>query len=72
MSGSKKARNTASIVARQNVCGGPKKPGLAPVVGVAAGRNNYMFRRANNNASNAQCGVPSGVYAKTQRYTLIY
>ena len=72
MSGSKKARNVASIVSRQNVCGGPKKAGLAPLVGIAAGRNNYMFRRAKLNASNDQCGLPAGVYAKTQRYTLIY
>jgi hypothetical protein len=33
MSGSKAARNAASIVNRQNVCGGVKKAGLAPRVG---------------------------------------
>ena len=33
MSGNKSARNQASIVNRQNVCGGPKKAGLAPRVG---------------------------------------
>ena len=33
MSGGKMARNAASIVNRQNVCGGMKKPGLAPSVG---------------------------------------
>ena len=33
MSGSKSARNQASIVNRQNVCGGPKKAGTAPRVG---------------------------------------
>jgi hypothetical protein len=33
MSGSKSARNQASIVNRQNVCGVPKKAGLAPRVG---------------------------------------
>ena len=33
MSGSKAARNAASIVNRQNVCGGPKKAGTAPRVG---------------------------------------
>lgn len=33
MSGSKRARNTPSIVSRGNVCGGPKKGGLAPRVG---------------------------------------
>ena len=33
MSGSKAARNAASIVNRQNICGGSKKAGLAPRVG---------------------------------------
>ena len=33
MSGSKSARNAASICNRTNVCGGPKKAGLAPRVG---------------------------------------
>ena len=33
MSGSRSARNQASIVNRTNVCGGPKKAGLAPRVG---------------------------------------
>lgn len=33
MSGSKASRNQASIVNRQNVCGGVKKSGLAPRVG---------------------------------------
>ncbi len=33
MSGSKASRNQASIVNRQNVCGGPKKAGTAPRVG---------------------------------------
>jgi hypothetical protein len=33
MSGSRSARNSASIVNRQNVCGGVKKAGLAPRVG---------------------------------------
>ncbi len=32
-SGSKAARNVASIVNRTNVCGGPKKAGIAPRVG---------------------------------------
>jgi len=32
-SGSKMSRNQASIVNRTNVCGGPKKSGLAPRVG---------------------------------------
>ena len=33
MSGSRNARNSASIVNRTNVCGGNKKAGLAPSVG---------------------------------------
>ena len=33
MSGSRAARNQASIVNRTNVCGGPKKAGIAPRVG---------------------------------------
>jgi hypothetical protein len=33
MSGSKAARNAASICNRTNVCGGIKKAGLAPTVG---------------------------------------
>jgi hypothetical protein len=33
MSAGRSARNQASIVNRQNVCGGPKKAGLAPRVG---------------------------------------
>jgi len=33
MSGSKSARNAASICNRTNVCGGLKKAGLAPTVG---------------------------------------
>ena len=30
MSGAKSARHTSSIIARTNVCGGPKKAGTAP------------------------------------------
>jgi hypothetical protein len=33
MNSSKSARNAASICNRQNVCGGPKKAGIAPRVG---------------------------------------
>ena len=32
-SGSKMARNAASICNRTNICGGPKKAGLAPTIG---------------------------------------
>ena len=40
MSGSKAARNQASIVNRTNVCGGNKKAGLAP-------RSGYWFMQNN-------------------------
>jgi hypothetical protein len=33
MSGSRQARNASSICNRTNVCGGPKKAGIAPLVG---------------------------------------
>jgi hypothetical protein len=33
MSGSRNARNAASICNRTNICGGPKKAGLAPTIG---------------------------------------
>lgn len=33
MSGSKAARNQASIVNRTNICGGPKKAGITPRIG---------------------------------------
>jgi len=33
MSAGRSARNQASIVNRQNICGGPKKAGTAPRVG---------------------------------------
>ena len=39
-SGSKAARNAASICNRTNVCGGPKKAGLAPSSG-------YWFMQSN-------------------------
>ena len=43
MSGSKSARNAASIVNRTNVCGGPKKAGLAPSSGFWFMQNNPML-----------------------------
>ena len=44
MSGAKNARNAASIVNRTNVCGGPKKAGLAPSSGFWYMQNNPMLR----------------------------
>lgn len=43
MSGSKASRNQASIVNRQNVCGGPKKAGLAPRVGWFLSNNTMLI-----------------------------
>ena len=44
MSGSKRARNQASIVNRTNVCGGPKKCGTAPRVGWYLSSNPWLLR----------------------------
>ena len=55
MSGSKMARNAASIVNRQNVCGGVKKPGLAPSVGNFLSSNPNLIR-AKNTAYRDKCG----------------
>lgn len=46
MSGSKSARNQASIVNRTNVCGGPKKAGLAPSSGFWYMQSNVMLKGA--------------------------
>jgi hypothetical protein len=43
MSGSKNARNAASIVNRQNTCGGPKKAGTAPRVGWYLSSNTMLI-----------------------------
>lgn len=47
MSGSRAARNQASIVNRTNVCGGPKKAGLAPTIGVFMDSNPNLIRAVN-------------------------
>jgi hypothetical protein len=44
MSGSKAARNQASIVNRTNICGGMKKAGLAPSVGWYMQSNPMLVR----------------------------
>jgi len=43
MSGSRSARNQASIVNRTNVCGGPKKAGIAPRVGWFLSSDVYLI-----------------------------
>jgi hypothetical protein len=52
MSGSRSARNQASIVNRTNVCGGPKKGGLAPTVGTFVSSNPNLI-----GATNTQYGM---------------
>lgn len=42
MSGSKSARNSASICNRTNICGGMKKAGIAPTVGWFLSSNRYL------------------------------
>ncbi len=51
-SGSKSARNAASIVNRTNTCGGIKKGGLAPSVGWYLSSNPNLI-----GASNTQFGL---------------
>jgi len=52
MSAGRSARNQASIVNRTNVCGGPKKAGLAPTVGIFLDSNPNLIR-----ATNTQLGL---------------
>lgn len=44
MNSSKSARNAASIINRTNVCGGPKKAGIAPRVGWYLSSNVNLIR----------------------------
>jgi hypothetical protein len=64
MSGSKAARNQASIVNRTNTCGGMKKAGLAPTVG--------WFMQSNVTLKGAPLTIPSicvpNRTVQTQRY----
>ena len=52
MSGSRSARNQASIVNRTNICGGNKKSGLAPSIGTFISSNPNLIR-----ATNTQYGL---------------
>lgn len=47
MSGSRSARNQSSIVNRTNVCGGPKKGGLAPTIGTFLSSNPNLIGGTN-------------------------
>ncbi len=51
-SGAKSARNAASICNRTNTCGGPKKGGLAPTVGLYLPSNPNLI-----GATNTQYGL---------------
>jgi hypothetical protein len=65
MSGSRMSRNQASIVNRTNVCGGNKKAGLAPSVGLFVSSNPNLIR-----ATNTQFGllcIPN-TSVQTQKY----
>ncbi len=52
MSGSRAARNQASLVNRTNVCGGNKKGGLAPTIGTFISSNPNLI-----GATNTQYGL---------------
>lgn len=52
MSGSRSARNQASIVNRTNTCGGSKKGGLAPTIGTFMSSNPNLI-----GATNTQYGL---------------
>ena len=52
MSGSRAARNQASIINRTNTCGGSKKGGLAPTVGLFLSSNPNLI-----GATNTQFGL---------------
>lgn len=52
MSGSRAARNQASIINRTNTCGGEKKAGLAPTVGWYLSSNPNLI-----GATNTQYGL---------------
>ena len=47
MSGSRAARNQASIVNRTNICGGSKKGGLAPTIGTFMSSNPNLIGATN-------------------------
>ncbi len=65
MNSARSARNAASIVNRTNVCGGPKKSGLAPTVGWFMSSNPNMIR-----ATNTQFGLKCipNYTVQTQKY----
>ena len=66
MSGSRSARNQASIVNRTNTCGGSKKGGLAPTIGTFMSSNPNLI-----GATNTQYGlVCKGNYSNASQSAL--
>ncbi len=65
MNSARSARNAASIVNRTNVCGGLKKGGLAPTVGVYLSSNPGLIR-ATNTQFGLRC-IPNHTI-QTQKY----
>ena len=63
-SGSRNARNAASICNRTNVCGGPKKAGTAPRVGWFLSSNPYLIGAPQ---SNPRFCIPNRT-VQTQKY----
>ena len=65
MSAGRMSRNAASIVNRTNVCGGPKKGGLAPSVGLFLSSNPNLI-----GATNTQYGLVCrpNLTIQTQKY----
>lgn len=66
MSGSKAARNAASICNRTNICGGVKKAGLAPMTGF------YFMSSTRGQLNRAPQSVPlfciPNMTVQTQKY----
>ena len=65
MSGSRAARNQASIVNRTNTCGGVKKGGLSPSIGNFISSNPSLLR-----TTNTQYGIKCipNMTIQTQKY----
>ena len=71
MSGGKAARHQSSIVARQNVCGGPKKAGLAPTIGVFMQSNPNLIR-AKNTMLYDKCQASKTIQTQKYGYSAVH
>jgi hypothetical protein len=69
MSGSKMSRHSAAIINRQNVCGGVKKAGLVPTIGVFLSSNPNLIR-AKHTTHGDTCRLYNNLTSRnpTQRY----